>query len=183
MNPATRCWELARRSLDGLAAGGQTVLDHQMWLMNTTGIRETCRARRGPRRPANDLQELRWRRTSRRTQSREQSVLAAGAVLWRPNGDASAPESRSSTALATTIGRCPRAGRPGETNRRAVREIQEETGYSSHLGRRLAAGPVYRSSKASRRCGTGRHSAAPVNSHPTRSRELKWLPAPKRLSN
>ena len=65
-------------------------------------------------------------------------VLAAGAVLWRP-GVTRPRRSRSSTARATTTGRCPKARSiPGETEPvTAVREIEEETGYRRVLGRRL----------------------------------------------
>ena len=69
------------------------------------------------------------------------AILAAGAVLWRPNGNPS--------ALEVAIIHRPRyddwslpKGKvdPGETEPvTAVREVHEETGYSSVLGRRLAA--------------------------------------------
>jgi len=69
------------------------------------------------------------------------AVLAAGAVLWRSNGD-------SATREVAIIHR-PRyddwslpKGKvdPGETEPvAAVREVREETGYSSRLGRRLVA--------------------------------------------
>ena len=67
------------------------------------------------------------------------SVLAAGAVLWRPDADSGEP-------LLAVIHR-PRyddwslpKGKvdPGETEAvAAVREIHEETGQRAHLGRRL----------------------------------------------
>lgn len=69
------------------------------------------------------------------------AVLAAGAVLWRSNDD--------SSGLEVAVIHRPRyddwslpKGKvdPGETEPvTAVREVYEETGYRSHLGRRLAS--------------------------------------------
>ncbi len=69
------------------------------------------------------------------------AVLAAGAVLWRPNGDASAPEVAVIHRPRYDDWSLPKGKvDPGETEPvTAVREVHEETGYSSHLGRRLAA--------------------------------------------
>jgi len=106
------------------------------------------------------------------------AVLAAGAVLWRPNGDPA--------TLEVAIIHRPRyndwslpKGKvdPGETEPvTAVREVQEETGYSAHLGRRLAAVsyPVEQGVKKVRywagRCRDGEFTPnAEVD-------ELKWLP-------
>jgi 8-oxo-dGTP pyrophosphatase MutT (NUDIX family) len=106
------------------------------------------------------------------------AVLAAGAVLWRPNGDPS--------ALEVAIIHRPRyddwslpKGKvdPGETEPvTAVREVHEETGYSSVLGRRLAAVsyPVEQGIKkvrywAARRVDGDFNPNAEVD-------ELKWLP-------
>ena len=57
---------------------------------------------------------------------------------------------------------------PGENEPvTAVREVHEETGYGSHLGRRLlsVSYPVER--RASRKCGTGRHAASMATSRRT----------------
>jgi 8-oxo-(d)GTP phosphatase len=106
------------------------------------------------------------------------AVLAAGAVLWRPNGDPS--------SLEVAIIHRPRyddwslpKGKvdPGETEPvTAVREVHEETGYSSVLGRRLAAVsyPVEQGIKkvrywAARRVDGDFNPNAEVD-------ELKWLP-------
>ena len=69
------------------------------------------------------------------------AVLAAGAVLWRPNGDAAAPEVAIIHRPRYDDWSLPKGKvDPGETEPvTAVREVREETGYSSHLGRRLAA--------------------------------------------
>jgi 8-oxo-dGTP pyrophosphatase MutT (NUDIX family)/phosphohistidine phosphatase SixA len=69
------------------------------------------------------------------------AVLAAGAVLWRPNGDPSSPEIAIIHRPRYDDWSLPKGKvDPGETEPvTAVREIHEETGYSSVLGRRLAA--------------------------------------------
>ena len=69
------------------------------------------------------------------------AVLAAGAVLWRPNGDAAAPEVAIIHRPRYDDWSLPKGKvDPGETEPvTAVREVHEETGYSSILGRRLAA--------------------------------------------
>jgi len=106
------------------------------------------------------------------------AVLAAGAVLWRPNGDASAPEVAIIHRPRYNDWSLPKGKvDPGETEPvAAVREIQEETGYSSHLGRRLAAVsyPVEQGIKKVRywaaQRGAGEFTPnAEVD-------ELKWLP-------
>lgn len=106
------------------------------------------------------------------------AVLAAGAVLWRPNGDASAPEVAIIHRPRYNDWSLPKGKvEPGETEPvAAVREIQEETGYSSHLGRRLAAVsyPVEQGMKkvrywAAQRCAGEFTPNAEVD-------ELKWLP-------
>src|SRR6201991_3858526 len=77
-------------------------------------------------------------------------VLAAGAVLWRSERDAASDVADpTDAALEIAIIHRPRyddwslpKGKvdPGETEPvTAVREVHEETGHSSHLGRRLAA--------------------------------------------
>lgn len=69
------------------------------------------------------------------------AVLAAGAVLWRPNGDSATPEVAIIHRPRYDDWSLPKGKvDPGETEPvAAVREVHEETGYASHLGRRLAA--------------------------------------------
>jgi 8-oxo-dGTP diphosphatase len=69
------------------------------------------------------------------------AVLAAGAVLWRANGDSSSPEIALIHRPRYDDWSLPKGKvDPGETEPvTAVREIREETGYASVLGRRLAA--------------------------------------------
>ena len=106
------------------------------------------------------------------------AVLAAGAVLWRPNGDAAAPEVAIIHRPRYDDWSLPKGKvDPGETEPvTAVREVREETGYSSHLGRRLAAVsyPVEQGIKkvrywAARRVDGDFSPNAEVD-------ELKWLP-------
>lgn len=106
------------------------------------------------------------------------AVLAAGAVLWRSNGDPSSPEIAIIHRPRYDDWTLPKGKvDPGETEPvTAVREVKEETGYSSHLGRRLAAVsyPVEQSIKKVRywaaRGVDGNFSPnAEVD-------ELKWLP-------
>lgn len=68
-------------------------------------------------------------------------VLAAGAVLWRCSGDPSQPEVAIIHRPRYDDWSLPKGKvDPGETEPvTAVREIFEETGYTSRLGRRLAA--------------------------------------------
>jgi 8-oxo-dGTP diphosphatase len=107
------------------------------------------------------------------------AVLAAGAVLWRPNGDPAAPEIAIIHRPRYDDWSLPKGKLdPGETEPvTAVREILEETGYASHLGRRLTAVsyPVEEGIKKVRywaaRCVDGAFTPnAEVD-------ELKWLPA------
>ena len=69
------------------------------------------------------------------------AILAAGAVLWRPNRDSAAPEVAIIHRPRYDDWSLPKGKvDPGETEPvTAVREVHEETGYSSHLGRRLVA--------------------------------------------
>ena len=106
------------------------------------------------------------------------AVLAAGAVLWRSNGDASSPEIAIIHRPRYDDWSLPKGKvDPGETEPvAAVREVHEETGYSSHLGRRLAAVsyPVEQGIKkvrywAARRVDGEFNPNAEVD-------ELKWLP-------
>ena len=106
------------------------------------------------------------------------AVLAAGAVLWRPNGDPAAPEVAIIHRPRYDDWSLPKGKvDPGETEPvTAVREVREETGYTSHLGRRLTAVsyPVEQGIKKVRywaaRCVDGAFTPnAEVD-------ELKWLP-------
>jgi 8-oxo-(d)GTP phosphatase len=106
------------------------------------------------------------------------AVLAAGAVLWRPNGDPAAPEIAIIHRPRYDDWSLPKGKvDPGETEPvTAVREVHEETGYTSHLGRRLTAVsyPVEQGIKKVRywaaRCVDGAFTPnAEVD-------ELKWLP-------
>jgi 8-oxo-dGTP diphosphatase len=69
------------------------------------------------------------------------AVLAAGAVLWRSGDDPSVPEVAVIHRPRYDDWSLPKGKLdPGETEPvTAVREIAEETGHDSHLGRRLAA--------------------------------------------
>lgn len=80
-------------------------------------------------------------KTSEAVASKVNSVLAAGAVLWRPNGDSSAPEVAVIHRPRYDDWSLPKGKvDPGETEPvTAVREVHEETGHSSVLGRRLAS--------------------------------------------
>ncbi|OBF34245.1 NUDIX hydrolase [Mycobacterium sp. ACS1612] len=106
------------------------------------------------------------------------AVLAAGAVLWRHNDDLSAPEVAIIHRPRYDDWSLPKGKvDPGESEPvTAVREIREETGYSSTLGRRLTAVsyPVEQGVKKVRywaaRAGEGEFTPnAEVD-------ELKWLP-------
>jgi 8-oxo-(d)GTP phosphatase len=106
------------------------------------------------------------------------AVLAAGAVLWRPNGDPAEPEIAIIHRPRYDDWSLPKGKVDhGETEPvTAVREVHEETGYTSHLGRRLTAVsyPVEQGIKKVRywaaRCVDGTFTPnAEVD-------ELKWLP-------
>ena len=106
------------------------------------------------------------------------AVLAAGAVLWRCDGDSAAPEIAVIHRPRYDDWSLPKGKvDPGETEPvTAVREVHEETGYSSHLGRRLTAVtyPVEQGVKkvrywAARRVDGEFNPNAEVD-------ELKWLP-------
>jgi 8-oxo-(d)GTP phosphatase len=106
------------------------------------------------------------------------AVLAAGAVLWRPNGDSATPEVAIIHRPRYDDWSLPKGKvDPGETEPvAAVREVHEETGYASHLGRRLAAVsyPVDQGIKkvrywAARGIGGEFSPNAEVD-------EIKWLP-------
>ncbi len=106
------------------------------------------------------------------------AVLAAGAVLWRPGTPLAEPEVAIIHRPRYDDWSLPKGKvDPGETEPvTAVREVEEETGYQSHLGRRLAAVsyPVDQSIKkvrywAARVTGGEFSPNAEVD-------ELKWLP-------
>jgi 8-oxo-(d)GTP phosphatase len=71
----------------------------------------------------------------------KKAVAAAGAVLWRPDSDAAAPEVAIIHRPRYDDWSLPKGKvDAGETEPvTAVREVREETGYVSHLGRRLGA--------------------------------------------
>jgi 8-oxo-dGTP diphosphatase len=111
------------------------------------------------------------------------AVLAAGAVLWRHNDDLSAPEVAIIHRPRYDDWSLPKGKvDPGETEPvTAVREVHEETGYSSILGRRLAAVsyPVEQDIKkvrywAARRVDGEFNPNAEVD-------DLKWLPVAEAL--
>jgi 8-oxo-(d)GTP phosphatase len=115
--------------------------------------------------------------------SGSKAVPAAGAVLWRPNGDPASPEIALIHRPRYDDWSLPKGKvDPGETEPvTAVREVHEETGYSSHLGRRLAAVsyPVEQGIKkvrywAARRVDGEFSPNAEVD-------ELKWLPVAEAL--
>lgn len=105
-------------------------------------------------------------------------ILAAGAVLWRPQEHTGTPEIALIHRPRYHDWSLPKGKvDPGETEPvTAVREIEEETGFRAHLGRRLptVTYPVDNSTKHVRywaaRCVGGEFAAnAEVD-------ELKWLP-------
>jgi len=115
--------------------------------------------------------------TSPSADTATKAVLAAGAVLWRTNGSAGAPEIAIVHRPRYDDWSLPKGKvDPGETEPvTAVREVHEETGYTAHLGRRLIAVsyPVEQGVKKVRywaaRCVDG--SFAPNDEVD----ELKWL--------
>ena len=104
--------------------------------------------------------------------------LAAGAVLWRPNGDSAEPEVAVIHRPRYDDWSLPKGKvDAGETEPvTAVREVREETGYCCRLGRRLASVsyPVEQGIKKVRywaaRCGEGEFTPN------FEVDELKWLP-------
>lgn len=107
-----------------------------------------------------------------------EAVLAAGAVLWRPGDDLSAPDVAIIHRPRYDDWSLPKGKvDPGETEPvTAVREVEEETGYRSHLGRRLAtvSYPVEQSIKKVR-YWTARASGGEFSPN-AEVDELKWLP-------
>jgi 8-oxo-dGTP pyrophosphatase MutT (NUDIX family) len=115
--------------------------------------------------------------------SGSKAVLAAGAVLWRPNGDPASPEIAIIHRPRYDDWSLPKGKvDPGETEPvTAVREVHEETGYSSHLGRRLAAVsyPVEQGIKKVRYWAARRVDGE--FSPNSEVDELKWLPVAEAL--
>lgn len=114
------------------------------------------------------------------TGSDAETILAAGAVLWRPNGEPDAPEVALIHRPRYDDWSLPKGKvDPGETEPvAAVREVCEETGYAAHLGRRLSSVsyPVEGGKKkvrywAARVVGGEFSPNDEVD-------ELKWLPLP-----
>jgi 8-oxo-(d)GTP phosphatase len=111
-------------------------------------------------------------------------ILAAGAVLWRPQDGTGALEIAVIHRSRYDDWSLPKGKvGPGETEPvTAVREIEEETGFRAHLGRRLTAVsyPVDQRIKKVRywaaRCVSGEFS---VNDEVD---ELKWLPADQAMT-
>ena len=108
----------------------------------------------------------------------DKDVLAAGAVLWRSDGDSSDPEVAVIHRPRYDDWSLPKGKvDPGETEPvTAVREVHEETGHRAHLGRRLASVsyPVEQGIKrvrywAARSVGGEFTPNSEVD-------ELKWLP-------
>jgi 8-oxo-dGTP diphosphatase len=118
------------------------------------------------------------KQTPPHTVSASKAVLAAGAVLWRPGSDAAAPEIAIVHRPRYDDWSLPKGKvDPGETEPvTAVREVAEETGYRSHLGRRLTAVsyPVEQGIKKVR-YWTARTVSGEFNPN-SEVDELKWLP-------
>jgi 8-oxo-dGTP pyrophosphatase MutT (NUDIX family) len=106
------------------------------------------------------------------------AVLAAGAVLWRLNGDSATPEVAIIHRPRYDDWSLPKGKvDPGETEPvTAVREVHEETGYSSHLGRRLVAVsyPVEQGIKKVRYWAASTIGGKFIPNYEVD--ELKWLP-------
>jgi 8-oxo-dGTP diphosphatase len=106
------------------------------------------------------------------------AVLAAGAVLWRLNGDSATPEVAIIHRPRYDDWSLPKGKvDPGETEPvTAVREVHEETGYSSHLGRRLVAVsyPVEQGMKKVRYWAARRVDGEFIPNDEVD--DLKWLP-------
>ncbi|WP_094285557.1 NUDIX hydrolase [Mycobacterium lehmannii] len=119
------------------------------------------------------------KRTSE-TGSDAETILAAGAVLWRPHGNPDAPEVALIHRPRYDDWSLPKGKvDPGETEPvTAVREVCEETGYTAYLGRRLSSVsyPVEGGKKKVR------YWAARMVRGEFRPNdevdELKWLPVP-----
>ncbi|ODQ92361.1 NUDIX hydrolase [Mycolicibacterium flavescens] len=105
-------------------------------------------------------------------------ILAAGAVLWRPNPDLNVPEVAVIHRPRYDDWSLPKGKvDPGEIEPvTAVREVHEETGYTAVLGRRLisVSYPVEQGTKKVQYwAARGKHGAFSPNDEVD---ELKWLP-------
>jgi 8-oxo-(d)GTP phosphatase len=124
------------------------------------------------------------KQTPPRADTAAKAEMAAGAVLWRANGAAAAPEIAIIHRPRYDDWSLPKGKvEPGETEPvTAVREVHEETGYTAHLGRRLIAVsyPLEQGVKKVRywaaRCVDG--SFAPNDEVD----ELKWLPVDEAMN-
>jgi 8-oxo-dGTP pyrophosphatase MutT (NUDIX family)/phosphohistidine phosphatase SixA len=107
------------------------------------------------------------------------AVLAAGGVLWRSGADPFTPEVAIIHRPRYDDWTLPKGKLdPGETEPvTAVREVAEETGHNSHLGRRLAAVsyPIETGIKKVRFWAA--HSTGGEFTPNAEVDELKWLPA------
>ncbi|AFM16643.1 ADP-ribose pyrophosphatase [Mycolicibacterium chubuense NBB4] len=111
-------------------------------------------------------------------------ILAAGAVLWRPQDGTGAPEVAVIHRPRYDDWSLPKGKvDPGETEPvTAVREIEEETGFRAHLGRRLASVsyPVDGATKKVRYWAA--RATAGEFAPNSEVDELKWLPAAQAMS-
>jgi len=107
------------------------------------------------------------------------AVLAAGAVLWRPSDDGSEPEVAVIHRPRYDDWSLPKGKVDVGENEpvTAVREVREETGFGSHLGRRLAAVsyPVEAQGIKKVRYWAARTVDGEFTPNPEVD-ELKWLP-------
>jgi len=111
-------------------------------------------------------------------------ILAAGAVLWRPQDCTGGLEIAVIHRSRYDDWSLPKGKvNPGETEPvTAVREIEEETGFRAHLGRRLTtvSYPVEQGGKKVRywaaRCVSGEFSVSDEVD------ELRWLPADQAMT-
>ncbi len=107
------------------------------------------------------------------------AILAAGAVLWRPSDDGAEPEVAVIHRPRYDDWSLPKGKVDTGENEpmTAVREIHEETGYGSHLGRRLAAVsyPVEEQGIKKVRYWAARAVDGEFTPNPEVD-ELKWLP-------
>ncbi|WP_326547324.1 NUDIX hydrolase [Mycolicibacterium sp. ND9-15] len=112
------------------------------------------------------------------TDADARTILAAGAVLWRPNGAPDAPEVALIHRPRYDDWSLPKGKvDPGETQPvTAVREVSEETGYTARLGRRLTSVsyPVEQGKKKVR-YWAARQIRGEFRSNDEVD-ELKWLP-------
>ncbi|MEO3757199.1 NUDIX hydrolase [Mycobacterium sp. B14F4] len=114
----------------------------------------------------------------------DKAVFAAGAVLWRPNGDPDVPEIALIHRPRYDDWSLPKGKvDPGETEPvTAVREVREETGYTAHLGRRLTSVnyPVEEGTKKVR-YWAARHVRGEFTPNDEVD-ELKWMPVSEAMN-